>query len=82
MIALNARYDGKVIVPDVPLALVPNQQVRITVEPIEPSPTTQPERKVEFGLQKDLVVYLAPDWEDPLPDDIWDHNKDDDRARS
>lgn len=35
MIALNARYDGKVIVPDTPLALPVNQRLRISIEPIE-----------------------------------------------
>jgi hypothetical protein len=28
MVALNAHFDGKVIVPDEPLALEPNQKVR------------------------------------------------------
>lgn len=80
MIALKAHFDGKVLVPDEPLALAPNQRVRITVEPIESIPSaasTEPKPKRVFGLQPDVVTYLAPDWEDPLPDDIWDHNKDD-----
>jgi hypothetical protein len=81
MIALNAHYDGKVLVPDEPLALPTNQKVRIELEPIESSTLAEPNRKIEFGLQKDLVVYLAPDWKDPLPDDIWDHNKDDENAQ-
>jgi hypothetical protein len=34
MIAMNGRYDGKVIVPEKPLALPANQRVRIHVEPI------------------------------------------------
>jgi hypothetical protein len=79
MIALNAHFDGKVIVPDEPLDLPANQRVRIQVEPIASSTPTEP-KKIELGLQKDLVVYLAPDWEDPLPDNIWNHNKDDDEA--
>lgn len=33
MIALKAHFDGKVLVPDEPLALAPNQKVRITIEP-------------------------------------------------
>ncbi|MGN6627948.1 MAG: hypothetical protein ACTHLN_15120 [Tepidisphaeraceae bacterium] len=35
MVTLNAHFDGKVIVPDEPLALKPNQRLRISVEPIE-----------------------------------------------
>ena len=77
MVTLNARFDGKVLVPDEPLDLKPNELVRITVEPIAPpSPATdQPKR--QLGQQPDLVVYMAPDWDAPLPEDIWDHNKDD-----
>src|SRR5687768_3543506 len=80
MIALTAHFDGKVLVPDEPLALEPNQQVRITVEPIASADSTEPKPKRVFGLQPDVVTYLAPDWEDPLPDDVWDHNKDDGEA--
>jgi hypothetical protein len=73
---LNARYDGKVIVPDEPLNRPANQKVRITVEPIEPAEAAPAEKpKLELGLQRGVVTYLAPDWEAPLPDDIWDHNK-------
>ena len=81
MIALSAHYDGKVIVPDEPLNLPTNQKLRIQVEPIESSTPIEPKRKIEFGLQKDLVVYLAPDWEDPLPDDVWEHNKHGDKVQ-
>jgi hypothetical protein len=35
MVKLNAHFDGKVIVPDEPLALKPNQKLRISIEPIE-----------------------------------------------
>ncbi len=35
MVTLNAHFDGKVIVPDEPLALKPNQKLRISIEPIE-----------------------------------------------
>lgn len=76
MVTLNAHFDGKVIVPDEPLALKPNQKVRISVEPIEPVQTaTKPKRLL--GKQPDLVIHMAPDWDAPLPDDIWDHNKND-----
>lgn len=74
MIALNARYDGKVIVPDEPLDLPANQKIRVQIEPIE-STQAAPNPKRVLGQQRDLVVYLAPDWEAPLPDDIWEHNQ-------
>ena len=35
MIALNAHFDGKVLIPDEPLALPANQKVRIELEPID-----------------------------------------------
>lgn len=40
MLAFNAHFDGKVIVPDEPLDLPANQKVRIQVEPIEPAGST------------------------------------------
>jgi hypothetical protein len=82
MVQLNAHFDGKVIVRDEPLNLPANQKVRIQVEPIDASVATDPatEPKLEVGLQRGIVTYLAPDWEDPLPDDIWEHNKDDEKA--
>ena len=72
---LNARYDGKVIVPDEPLNLPANQKLRITVEPIDsPAPA---KRARQLGRQRDLVVEFAPDWDAPLPDEVWNHNKPD-----
>ena len=38
MVTLNAHFDGKVIVPDEPLNLQPNQRLRISVESIDPKP--------------------------------------------
>ena len=32
---VNAHFDGKVIVPDEPLDLRPNQALRVQIEPIE-----------------------------------------------
>jgi hypothetical protein len=50
MIELNARYDGKVIVPDTPLDLPANVRVRISVEPIDPRPQTEaPYPKTDFS---------------------------------
>ena len=77
MIALNAHFDGKVIVPDEPLDLPANQRVRIQVEPIEPTAAAGSKPRRVLGQQRDLVIHLAPDWEAPLPDDMWDHNQDD-----
>lgn len=66
MVKLNAHFDGKVIVPDEPLALQPNQQARITVEPIAQAPA-----RIELGKQPGSITHFAPDWDAPLPDDIW-----------
>ena len=35
MIAVNAHFDGKVIVPDEPLSLKPDQKLRISIEMID-----------------------------------------------
>lgn len=80
MVTLNAHFDGKVIVPDEPLNLPANQKLRIQVEAIEPNSTltpTPPKPNRILGQQPGAVTFLAPDWDAPLPDDIWDHNKDD-----
>jgi hypothetical protein len=34
-VTVNAHFDGKVIVPDEPLDLRPNQALRIRIEPLE-----------------------------------------------
>jgi hypothetical protein len=34
MIAIHARFDGKVLVPDQPLDLPPNQRVVVRIEPV------------------------------------------------
>ena len=71
MIALNAHFDGKVLVPDEPLNLAPNERVRITIEKIEEiKPSTATTGKRLLGQQPDFVISFAPDWKDPLPDDI------------
>jgi hypothetical protein len=44
---LNARFDGKVIVPDEPLNLPANQRVRISVEPI--AGEAPPKKRIDFG---------------------------------
>ena len=72
MVRLNAHFDGKVIVPDEPLALKPNQRVRIQVEPIEAEPAgTMDKPRREFGQQKGVVLHVAPDFDEHLGDDFW-----------
>jgi hypothetical protein len=72
MVKLNAHFDGKVIVPDEPLALKPNQRVRIQVEPIEVEPNEATGRPTRvFGQQKGVVLYVAPDFDEHLGDDFW-----------
>ena len=50
MVTLNAHYDGKAIVPDEPLALAPNQKVRISVEPIGPNTGFTPHTDLTAAL--------------------------------
>ena len=82
MVTLNAHFDGKVIVPDEPLNLPADQKLRIQIEPIHSADATDPaaKPKLELGLQRGVVTYLAPDWESPLPDSTWEHNKGDEKT--
>lgn len=70
MVKLNAHFDGKVIVPDEPLALAPNQAVRITVEVIE-QPAARDESKRSLGLQRGSVVFIVDDFDAELGDEFW-----------
>lgn len=70
MVKLNAHFDGKVLVPDEPLALKPNQRVRIQVELIE-QPLEQSDSKRRLGLQRGAVVYIAGDFDAELGDEFW-----------
>ena len=70
MIELNAHFNGKVIVPDEPLALQPNQRLRIQVEPIDESYSPSGS-KCRLGLQRGAVEYIAPDFDASLTDDFW-----------
>ena len=72
MIAVKARFDGKVLVPDGPLPLAPNQEVRITVEPIAPEPAA----RIDLGKQPGAMTGFTPDWEAPLPDEVWGFEED------
>jgi hypothetical protein len=53
MIALNAHFDGKVLIPDEPLALPANQKVRIELEPIDAG-----QASVRFTPHADLTAAL------------------------
>jgi hypothetical protein len=63
MIALNAHFDGKVLIPDEPLDLPANQQVRIELEPIESGQLGQ----VRFSPFADLTAVL-------MEGDPWDES--------
>ncbi len=66
----NAHFDGKVIVPDEPLALKPNQRVRIQVETID-QPVLPGDAKRRLGLQRGVVQYIAADFNAELGDEFW-----------
>lgn len=70
MVELNAHLDGKVIVPDEPLALPPNQRLRIHVEPIG-QPPSQAGSMRRLGLQRGVVEFLAGDFDAELSDEFW-----------
>jgi hypothetical protein len=62
MIAIHARFDGKVIVPDQPLDLPPNQRVIVRVEPVEEEKAQESsalqwiaDNAVDAGLPTDLA---------------------------
>ena len=71
MIAFNAHFDGKVLVPDEPLNLVPNEKVRITIEKVDAELGTPLTGKRLLGQQPGVVTYIAPDFNDPLSDSFW-----------
>jgi hypothetical protein len=73
MIALKAHFDGKVFVPDEPLDLAPNQVVRITVEPVEPSPRTGVD--LRWLLGKGLSSGTNPNPRFNSNDDLYDKSK-------
>ena len=69
MIALNAHFDGKVIVPDEPLNLPANQKVRIQIEPIG-----QPSSPVDFSKLRGLGTRGPQNPNPRFPDDdsLWE----------
>lgn len=75
MIALNAHYDGRVIVPDEPLDLPANQKVRINIEPIDTEPQSRPRTDFSqwIGLALPLPTDHAPRFNNN--DDLWEKDK-------
>lgn len=74
MLTLNAHFDGKVIVPDEPLDLTPNQKLRISIEPLEPPPLRP------HSDWQSLIGLGLPVPENHQPrfssnDDLWETNK-------
>jgi hypothetical protein len=74
MVKLNAHFDGKVIVPDEPLDLKPNQKLRISIEPIEP-PIVKPRTDWQsmIGIALPLPENHTPRF--TSNDDLWDTKK-------
>lgn len=75
MIASNALYDGKVIVPDQPLPLSANQRVRIQIETIGPAGSTGPRKDLSrwLGLGLPLPKDHTPRFRSN--DDLWEKDK-------
>ena len=67
MIALKARFDGKVFVPDEPVALPQGQSVRLIVESPVIDPPDVPARKPIAGFAKGMFI-MRDDFNDPLDD--------------
>ncbi len=75
MILLRAHYDGKVLVPDEPLELKPNQQVRISVEPLEPLPEQFSRRDLSHWLGLGLTTPTNPTPRFTTNDQLWEKDK-------
>jgi hypothetical protein len=74
MIEGNARYDGKVIVPDTPLNLPTNARLQISVRQIE-APVAPPERpKTDFSEWLGLGLREPQNPNPRFPDDdsLWE----------
>lgn len=70
MIRFNAHFDGKVIVPEGPVPLKPDQRLRIQVEPID-QPAAPTGSKRRLGMQRGVVRYIADDFDAELGDELW-----------
>jgi hypothetical protein len=73
MIAVKAHFDGKVIVPDEPLDLAPNQAVEITVRLVDPAPGTGVD--LTWLLGKGLDPDTNPNPRFKTNDDLYDNSK-------
>ena len=70
MVKLNARFDGKVIIPDEPLALKPNQRIRISIEPVE---AESAQRRTDFSEWIGLAATGSDCAYDPAEEDaLWE----------
>lgn len=70
MVKLNARFDGKVIIPDEPLALKPNQRIRISIEPMEGAPSKP---RTDFRAWVGLAAKANAKPYDPAEEDaLWE----------
>ena len=67
MIAINAHYDGKVIVPDEPLELPPNQALIVRIEPVP---------AIVSSTEESALAWLAENAADTpaLPTDLSHHH--------
>ena len=72
MVTLNAHFDGKVIVPDEPLDLRPNQKLRISVEAIE---SARKGVDLNWLLGAGLDRSTNPNPRFKTNDDLWDKMK-------
>jgi hypothetical protein len=73
MVTLNAHFDGKVIIPDEPLALKPNQKIRISVEPIDAVPAKEP--RTDWHSLIGIARNGDPRTHDPATDEdaLWEN---------
>lgn len=78
MSSLRARFDGKVFVPVTAVDLLPGTEVEVSVpEKTSPLgtkedglalPTDGLQRKRRAGMAKGAVLWMAPDFADPVDD--------------
>jgi hypothetical protein len=48
MVAIKGHFDGKVIVPDEPLNLPPNQRLLVHIQPEEPASPIEPQSALDW----------------------------------
>jgi hypothetical protein len=76
MVTFNAHFDGKVIVPDEPVSLTPNQKLRIRIEVVDANvgDTAKTPAKVDFSklLGLGLKGSTHPNPRFPDEDSLWE----------